>query len=87
MGDSFSFGLCHFCVGVAAGWWMMVCHLGCVTCRLVGDGLSFWLCQVVGDWLSCGLCHFCVGVAAGWWVTVCHLGCVTFVLLWLPVGG
>ena len=30
-----SFGMCHFCVGVAAGWWVTVCHLGCVTFALV----------------------------------------------------
>ena len=83
MGDCLSFGLCHFCAGVAAGWWVIVCHLGRVTlvycgCRLVGDGLSF------------GSCHFCGNVAAGCRVPVCHFGCVTcvtFVVLWLPVGG
>ena len=35
MGDSLSIVLCHFCVAMAAGWWVTVCHLGCVTFVLV----------------------------------------------------
>ena len=92
VGDSLSFGLCHFCVAVAAGWWVTVCHLGCHFCVAVAAGWGVRVChlgcvtlcccgcRLVGDSLSSGFCHFCVVVAVGWWVTVCHLGCVTLVL-------
>ena len=43
VGNCLPFGLCHFCVGLAAGWWAMVCHLCCVTFVLV------WL-PVGGRW-------------------------------------
>ena len=42
VGDCFSFGSCHFSVGVAAGWWVTVCHLGCVCDFIVGVSAGWW---------------------------------------------
>ena len=58
MGDSLSFGLCHFCVSVAAGWWVPLRHLGFL--------LMWWVTLVLLlCWCGGLLGYFvCVAVAA-----------------------
>ena len=38
MGESLSFGLCHFCVRVAAGWWVVRVRVRVIRVR-VGVGV------------------------------------------------